>query len=112
MGGLPGIGSHTTAPDSAKQRILEGTADAHPTHGAERAKQPQVSDKTIRRWIAIGVLSGYRVGPRAVRIDADELEALELRIPTRQPATAQGLTMSLAGTVLLDLRGNETLGAT
>jgi excisionase family DNA binding protein len=29
---------------------------------------------TIRRWIANGLLTGYRVGPRLIRVDLDELE--------------------------------------
>ena len=35
-----------------------------------------VSEKTLRRWIAGGILTGYRVGPRMIRLDLDELEAI------------------------------------
>lgn len=31
------------------------------------------SDRTIRRMIAAGTVKGYRVGPRLVRIDLDQL---------------------------------------
>lgn len=34
-----------------------------------------VSTKTIRRRIADGSLSGYRFGPRVIRVDLAELEA-------------------------------------
>lgn len=49
----------------------------------EAAKRYKVSDRTIRRYIARGDISGYRFGRRAVRVDLDELERLLLRrIPT------------------------------
>lgn len=32
-----------------------------------------VHPKTIRRWIAEGRITGYRMGPRLVRVDLDEL---------------------------------------
>lgn len=41
-----------------------------------------VSSKTIRRRIADGSLTGYRFGPRIIRVDLDEVEALFKRMPT------------------------------
>lgn len=41
-----------------------------------------VSDKTMRRMIASGRITGYRVGPRLIRVDLNELDALLRRIPT------------------------------
>ena len=41
-----------------------------------------VSTKTIRRYIAAGRLTGYRVGPRMIRVDLAEVDALLHRIPT------------------------------
>ena len=38
--------------------------------------------KTIRRYVAQGLLTGYRVGPRALRLDAAEVDALAQPIPT------------------------------
>jgi excisionase family DNA binding protein len=35
-----------------------------------------VSTKTIRRWIADGRITGYRMGPRLIRVDLDELAAM------------------------------------
>lgn len=51
---------------------------------AEAARHKNVSDKTIRRWIATGVLPAYRVGPRVVRIRPEDLdlENLGRRIPS------------------------------
>jgi excisionase family DNA binding protein len=41
-----------------------------------------VSRWTIRRRIAAGELTGYKLGPRILRVDADELDALFTQIPT------------------------------
>jgi excisionase family DNA binding protein len=40
-----------------------------------------VSTKTIRRRIADGSITGYRFGPRVIRVDLDEVESLFKRIP-------------------------------
>lgn len=42
----------------------------------EAAEYAGVHHLTIRRWIAKGVLTGYRVGPRLIRVDLDELDAI------------------------------------
>lgn len=41
-----------------------------------------VSTKTIRRRIATGDLTGYRFGPRVLRVDLNELDAALRPIPT------------------------------
>jgi excisionase family DNA binding protein len=41
-----------------------------------------VSVKTIRRWIAAGRITGYRAGPRLIRVNMAELEAAMQPIPT------------------------------
>lgn len=57
----------------AKRMQLTSLADAAETLGC--------SPKTIRRYIAAGTLTGYRVGPRNLRVDAAEVEALARPIP-------------------------------
>ena len=37
--------------------------------------------RTIRRYIAQGRLSGYRAGPRLIRVDLNELEQMLRPIP-------------------------------
>ena len=49
-------------------RRLESIASAAEIYG--------VSSKTIRRWIAAGRITGYRFGPRMLRVDLDELDSL------------------------------------
>lgn len=49
---------------------------------AEAAAYAHVSPRTIRRRVADGTLTGYRFGPRLIRVDLDELEALLRPIPT------------------------------
>jgi len=46
------------------------------------AEHTGVSTQTIRRYIAAGRLTGYRVGPRLIRVDLAEVDALLHRIPT------------------------------
>lgn len=47
------------------------------------AEQLNCSSKTIRRRIADGTLTGYRLGPRLLRVDIAELDCLLIRpIPT------------------------------
>jgi excisionase family DNA binding protein len=41
-----------------------------------------VSTRTIRRRIADGSIRGYRFGPRIIRVDLDEVDALFRRMPT------------------------------
>jgi excisionase family DNA binding protein len=49
----------------------------------DRAAQlASVSTKTIRRRIADGSITGYRFGPRVIRVDLDEVESLFKRMPT------------------------------
>lgn len=40
-----------------------------------------VSEKTLRRMIAAGQVTGYRVGPRLLRVDLNELDASARPIP-------------------------------
>lgn len=47
----------------------------------DAAERKQVTTRTIRRWIASGVLPAYRVGPTLIRIKPDDLDAVGRRIP-------------------------------
>jgi len=51
-----------------RSRRLKSLSDA--------AEYGGCSTKTIRRLIASGRLTGYRLGPKLIRVDLDELEAL------------------------------------
>jgi excisionase family DNA binding protein len=42
----------------------------------------KVSEKTLRRWVAEGRITGYRFGPRMIRVDLNEIEQLLKPIPT------------------------------
>ena len=48
---------------------------------ADAAARWQVHPRTIRRRIAEGSLTAYRVGPHLIRLDADELDAMLRPIP-------------------------------
>jgi excisionase family DNA binding protein len=57
------------------QRRLVSIADA--------AEHADVSTRTVRRWIAAGMVTGYRSGPRLIKVDLDELDERVIRpIPT------------------------------
>ena len=47
---------------------------------AQAAEEFGVCDRTIRRYIASGRVAGYRLGPRMVRVDLDEIEAAMCRM--------------------------------
>jgi excisionase family DNA binding protein len=55
-------------PANKSQRRLTSIAVAADEYG--------VCTKTIRRWIAAGRITGYRVGPRLIRVDLDEVAAI------------------------------------
>lgn len=48
---------------------------------ADAAAYAAVNPKTIRRRISDGSLTGYRMGPRLIRVDLDELDVLLRPIP-------------------------------
>lgn len=52
---------------------------------AEAAEYLGVTDRTIRNLVSRGVIKGYRLGSRAVRIDARELDAALRPIPSAVP---------------------------
>src|SRR5665647_2627647 len=62
-----------TTPSQASRRQYESIGDA--------AGRLGVSTKTVRRWIASGQLAGYRVGPRLLRVDPDDLDRMLRLIP-------------------------------
>lgn len=43
---------------------------------ADAAEQFGVHHSTIRRYISQGRIAGYRLGPRMIRVDLDELDAM------------------------------------
>jgi excisionase family DNA binding protein len=55
---------------------------ATPVSVKEAASRLHVSKDTIRRRIAAGELTAYRLGPKIVRVDMGEVEKLFRRIPT------------------------------
>ncbi|MFE3000717.1 helix-turn-helix domain-containing protein [Nocardia sp. NPDC059246] len=42
----------------------------------EAAKTVSVTERTVRNWISNGLLTGYRFGPKIIRVDREELLAL------------------------------------
>lgn len=48
---------------------------------ATAADYANVSTRTIRRYIAAGTLPGYRVGPRLVKVDLNDLDTVVRSIP-------------------------------
>jgi excisionase family DNA binding protein len=49
---------------------------------AQAAERAGVHPRTILRYIARGELTGYRVGPRLIKVDLDEVDRLFRPIPT------------------------------
>jgi hypothetical protein len=69
--------------------MRKGRAQRHPQPApalrlvslAAGAAFADVSIRTLRRYIAQGRLTGYRIGPRLVKVDLNELEQLARPIP-------------------------------
>jgi excisionase family DNA binding protein len=40
----------------------------------DAAKYIGVTDRTLRRWIADGTLTGYRLGAKTLRVDLNEVD--------------------------------------
>lgn len=53
------------------------------------AEQFGVHHSTIRRYISAGRITGYRFGPRMLRVDLDELDAM------LRPLATAGVTRSV-----------------
>jgi excisionase family DNA binding protein len=53
----------------------------------EAAEIYGVCPSTIRRYITAGLITAYRVGPRVIRLDADELDEQLLGAPVSSDAT-------------------------
>lgn len=47
---------------------------------AAAAEYVDVSEKTMRRMISSGYITGYRIGKRLIRVDLDDLDRLARRI--------------------------------
>jgi len=63
-------------PTAAPARHLVSVADA--------AEYVGCTDKTIRRRVSEGALTAYRFGPRMLRVDLAELDAMLRPIPTAE----------------------------
>ena len=53
---------------------------------AEACEYARCGDRTLRRWVATGKITGYRLG-RHLRIDLDELDAAMRPIQTASRAS-------------------------
>lgn len=40
-----------------------------------------VSQRTVRRYIAAGLVTGFRTGPKLIRVDRDEIDGMLRPIP-------------------------------
>lgn len=61
---------------------------------ADAAAYAGVCTRTIRRYISAGRLTGYRFGPRVIRVDLNELDAL---LRPMAAAEVDRLTVVLGG---------------
>ncbi len=47
---------------------------------ADVARIRRVSERTVDRWVAAGILTAYRMGPRLIRFRADDVANMGRRI--------------------------------
>lgn len=46
----------------------------------EAADYLNISLRTLRNWLAAGIIDGHRIGPRLLRFDADDLDRAVSRL--------------------------------
>jgi excisionase family DNA binding protein len=61
---------------------------------AVAATYADVSTRTLRRYISHGRLTGYRVGPRLIKVDLNELDAIARPIPTARSHGTAGRSLA------------------
>jgi excisionase family DNA binding protein len=80
---------------------MPATARNHPQRAAPRwvdglpaaAAYAKVPARTVRDWVAKGLLPAYRLGPRRIQIDLNDIDAMRVRIPAAHGAAgAAGLS--------------------
>lgn len=64
-----------------QEQVLNARRKRHLTLH-EAAEWYGVSERTLRRRISEGKLAAVRVGPRSIRVRAEDVEALAVPIPT------------------------------
>lgn len=67
------INKHERSGRMSRQEILATRQELNIKQAAHRKG---VAEITIRRWISTSVLPAHRVGPRLIRIYADDLDAM------------------------------------
>ena len=76
----------TAAPSTASASTMvaarTGRSRRHLISLAEAADRVAVSTRTLRRYIAAGRLTAYRVGLRLIKIDPNELDQLPTTLAT------------------------------
>ena len=65
----------------AHEKTAHGTRRTYESL-AEAAARTGVSVRTLRRRVAEGRLTAYRCGPRLLRVDTEEVDALMKPVPT------------------------------
>jgi excisionase family DNA binding protein len=65
-------------PEPRLATLLEASAyTARPEDGIAG-----IPPRTIRDWVSRGVIPGYRFGPRQLRVDLNDIDALIVRVAT------------------------------
>jgi excisionase family DNA binding protein len=70
------------SPSKRKTPTLKPLPGARWVKLIEAAEYAQIPMRTMRDWIAKGWLPAYRIGPRQIQIDLNDVDALRRRIPT------------------------------
>jgi hypothetical protein len=58
----------------------KGTADRRLVSVKAVAAMYDVDPITVRRWISSGLVRGYRIGARLIKLDLNEVEARVVRV--------------------------------
>lgn len=74
---LPGNGLNPMSTTTKRTELLQQQVERRRYETMQAAaERTSLSVRSIRRYIAEGRLTGYRVGQRTIRLDPDEVDAL------------------------------------
>jgi excisionase family DNA binding protein len=75
-------------PPRASRRPAPARKPKRPASAEAAGEYAGVNSRTVRRWAIDGLITSYKLGPKLVRFDLDEIDRLFRPIPVAGPPDA------------------------